>query len=157
MTSDYRADDVRGLTLDRPGKQVALAPSLKGDLSVTECIRPAAVLSEANACIVLTGLRAHDVSLGGHWTVEPACWRLYERASDLAAPGQSLIGSIQVANGTPTRYEITIFQATLTVAGSRRGYTVTSLCDEALSFAGLSLQSCPRVDIAPPPKAFRMR
>jgi hypothetical protein len=153
MTTDYLADVARGTHLDAGSS----APSLDCDLTVTEVIRPAAVLSEASATIVLNELRALDISRGGHWSAEPACWRLYEPSSGDTAGGPSLIGTIQVANGMPTRYEITIFQATLTVAGSRCGYTVTSLCDEALAFAGLSLASCPRVEIAAPPKAFRMR
>jgi hypothetical protein len=149
------ADAARGEAME------TLASLLYDDLTVTEVIRPAAVLSETNARIVLEGLRSHDVSQGGHWHAEPGCWRLYEHpwagARETAVDRAGLVGSIQVAYGMPTRYEITIFRATMTIAGSRCGYNVTSLCDEALSFAGLTLATCPRVDIPAPPKPFRMR
>jgi len=35
------------------------------------------------------------------------------------------------------------------------GWTVESLCDEALGFGGLTLATCPRADLKPPPKPFR--
>jgi hypothetical protein len=39
----------------------------------------------------------------------------------------------------------------------RNGWSVTSLCDEALGYADLTLATCPRADVTPPPKPFRMR
>jgi hypothetical protein len=138
----------------------SLASALYDDLSVTEVIRPAAVLSAAAASLVGDALRMRDVNSGGCWHVEPGCWRLYEqpwerRNRNAATTG--VIGSIQVAYGTPTRYEITIFRATITLFGVRHGWSVTSLCDEALGYAGLTLATCPRADVTPPPKPFRMR
>ncbi len=138
----------------------SLASALYDDLSVTEVIRPAAVLSATAASLVSEALRQRDVSRGGRWHVEPGCWRLYEqpwerRGRNAAATG--VIGSIQVAYGTPTRYDITIFRATITLFGVRQGWSVTSLCDEALGYAGLTLATCPRADVTPPPAPFRMR
>ena len=160
MTIDQRTIE-QGADVARGEAMETLASLLYDDLTVTEVIRPAAVLSETNARIVLTGLRTQDVSQGGHWHTEPGCWRLYEQpwagVRESAQDRARLVGSIQVAYGMPSRYEITIFRATITVAGSRCGYDVTSLCDEALSFAGLTLATCPRVDIPAPPKPFRMR
>jgi hypothetical protein len=138
-----------------------LASLLYDDVTVTEVIRPAAVLCEDSARAVLEELRIQDVRQGGNWHTEPGCWRLYERPwaghHETADDQAALIGSIQVAYGIPRRYEITIFRATITVAGSRCGYTVTSLCDEALAFAGLSLAACLRIDLPAPPKPFHMR
>src|SRR5665213_3810719 len=57
----------------------SLASRLYDDVTVTEVIRPAAVLSERNARRVLDGLRAEDVRSGGRWHAEPGCWRLFER------------------------------------------------------------------------------
>jgi putative intracellular protease/amidase len=155
MTINQRADAARGEAME------TLASLLYDGLTVTEVIRPAAVLSETNARVVLASLQTNDVRQGGRWYAEPGCWRLYESpwAGDVesVADKDRLIGSIQVAYGMPTRYEITIFRATITLAGSRCGYTVTSLCDEALSFAEVSLAKCPRVDLVAPPKPFRMR
>jgi hypothetical protein len=63
---------------------------------------------------------------------------------------------MEVAYGTPTRYEITIYRATLTSTGTSAGWTVETLCDEPLSFGGLRLATCPRASLRPPPKPFRM-
>jgi hypothetical protein len=138
-----------------------LASRLYDDVTVTEVIRPAAVLSETNARRVLDGLLKDDVRSGGRWHAEPGCWRLFERPwkgrDERPAEAAGLIGSIQVAYGMPTRYEITIFRATVTVVGTRAGYTVESLCDAALGYADLTLATCPRIDMQPPPRPFRMR
>jgi hypothetical protein len=126
---------------------------------VIEVIRPAAVLPEHAARAVLVELALHDVAAGGVWHSEPTQWRRYDRP--FAAPGTpgdaQLVGTMQVAYGTPTRYEITVYRATVTQAGTTAGWTVESLCDEALGFGGYTLASCPRADLAPPPKPFRFR
>ncbi len=70
------------------------------------------------------------------------------RTRCIDAPGQ-------VAYGTPTKYEITIYQVTITQAGQDAGYMVASLCDEALGFGDLTLAQCPRATLAAPPKPFR--
>ena len=138
-----------------------LASRMYDDVTVTEVIRPAAVLSEANARRVLEGLKRDDVRSGGRWHAEPGCWRLFERPwkgnDERSAAAAGLIGSIQVAYGMPTRYEITIFRATITLVGTRTGYTVDSLCDAALVHADLTLATCPRIDMPAPPRAFRHR
>ncbi|MDX6288158.1 MAG: hypothetical protein QOG53_3643 [Frankiales bacterium] len=125
---------------------------------ISEVIRPAAILPESNARAVLVEMALRDVNNGGFWHAQPNIWRRYDRPWD--GPGGSegsaeLLGSIQVAYGTPTRYEITIYRATITRLGADHDWTVESLCDEALSFGGLDLASCPRADMSPPPKAFR--
>jgi hypothetical protein len=126
---------------------------------VTEVIRPAAVLPEEAARRVLVELALHDVAAGALWHSEPTQWRRYDRS--WAAPGipgdAQLVGTMQVAYGTPTRYEITIYRATITQVGTTAGWTVESLCDEALAFGGYTLATCPRADLTPPPKPFRFR
>lgn len=127
---------------------------------VTEVIRPAAVLPETAARSVLMELSLRDVRMGGCWQAEPNLWRRYDGpfdAVDGSIGSAALVGTMQVAYGTPTRYEITIFRATITRLGTQRGWTVTSLCDEALAYGGLSLATCPRADLIPPPKPFRLR
>jgi hypothetical protein len=62
-----------------------------------------------------------------------------------------------VAYGTPTRYEITIYRVTVTKFGNEQGWTVTTLCDEALGFGGLDLANCPRAALSDPPKPFVFR
>lgn len=118
--------------------------------SVTEVIRPSAIIPEDAARTVLVELSVRDVRSGGVWLADPSIWRRFDGPSE-----KNLIGSIQVAYGTPTKYEITIFRATITQFGTERGWTVTSLCDEALQYGGLTLASCPRATLAAPPKPFR--
>lgn len=136
-----------------------LAEQAYDEGAVTEVIRPAAIMPEAAARAVLGELALRDVRAGGRWLSNPTAWRRYDRpwnGPDGAVGSARLVGSIQVAYGTPTRYEITIFRATVTTLGADRNWTVTRLCDEALSFGGLSLATCPRADLRPPPQPFRM-
>jgi hypothetical protein len=125
---------------------------------ITEVIRPAAVLPEDAARRVLMELALHDVRMEGNWWSEPTTWRRYDRAwngEDGGAGDAELLGTIQIAYGCPTRYEITIFRATITRIGGQHGLTVNSLCNEALGFGGLDLETCPRADLKPPPQPFR--
>ena len=125
---------------------------------VTEVIRPAAVLPEEAARRVLMELALHDVRIGGNWWSEPAVWRRYDHewdAMDGSQGSAQLLGTIQIAYGVPTRYEITIFRATVTRTGGEHGMTVQGLCDEALLFGDLTLDTCPRADLTPPPVPFR--
>jgi hypothetical protein len=125
---------------------------------VTEVIRPAAVFTEDAARRVMMELALHDVRIGGQWWAEPTTWRRYDKPWDglNSDPGTAeLLGTIQIAYGVPTRYEITIFRATITRVGGQHGMTVASLCDEALKFGGLTLATCPRADLKPPPQPFR--
>jgi hypothetical protein len=126
---------------------------------VTGVIRPAAVLPEGSARAVLRELASREVRLGGHWLTEPTLWKRWTQPWDEAesAGAASLIGSIQVAYGTPSRYEITIYRATITELAVATGWTVESLCNEALGFGGLDLGTCPRADLKDPPMPFRMR
>ena len=126
---------------------------------VSEVIRPAAVIPEEAARTVLMQLSIDDARVGGLWEAEPSAWRRFSKAWDGGgSPGTSeLIGSIHIAYGVPTRYEITIFRATVTAYGTSTGWTVDALCDEALRHGGLSLATCPRADLKPPPRPFRFR
>lgn len=124
---------------------------------VSEVIRPAAVLTEQSARTVLAGLADKDIQNDGEWSTQPARWERFER---LTGPGAGrvgeMVGYIQVVYGQPTRYDITIYRVVITPTGSRRGWTVQSLCDEALAHAGLTLATCPRASLKPPPRPFQM-
>jgi hypothetical protein len=127
---------------------------------VTEVIRPAAVVPEQSARQVLVELAMRDVRMGGVWWSEPTIWRRYDspwNAPDGTAGSAEVLGTMQIAYGVPTRFDITIYRATITRLGVDHGMTVTSLCDEALGFGGLTLDSCPRADLKPPPRPFRER
>ncbi len=140
-----------------------LAAQAYDEFVVTEVIRPSAVLPEAAARAVLVEMALRDVNAEGRWHARPAEWRRYDRPWPHAVgPGDhdehgeaNLLGTIKVAYGTPTRYEITIYRATITSAGTQQGWTVERLCDEALGFGGLTLASCPRTNLSPPPRPFR--
>ena len=137
-----------------------LAQEAIDECVVTEVIRPAAIVPEEAARAILMELALRDVRVDGHWQADPSVWRRFDRPWDGAdgGPGAAgLLGTIQVAYGVPTRYEITIYRATLSELGTTNEWTVASLCDEALGFGGLTLASCPRVDLTPPPRPFRYR
>ncbi|MGN6598060.1 MAG: hypothetical protein ACTHMW_02065 [Actinomycetes bacterium] len=163
MTS--RSPATRGLKARRGDVDAQRVASNDADLIaaaydeavLTQVIRPAAVLPEEAARAVLVELALRDVHNGGCWQSEPSLWSRYDRPfhgpSDDS--GAELIGTMQVAYGTPTRYEITIYRATVTRFGSEHGWTVETLCDEALGFGGLTLADCPRARLAPPPPPFR--
>ena len=134
-----------------------LAAEVYADAAVVEVIRPAAVLPESAARLVIAELAYRDVRSGGLWASSPVLWQRYD-APDAPPPDSArgaLIGSLQVVYGTPTRYAITIFRATISAAGAAAGWTVEVLCDEALSFGGYSLADCPRANLKPPPRHFR--
>lgn len=136
-----------------------LAGQAYGDVAVTEVIRPAAILPEEAARQVLVELAHRDVRTGGTWFSTPSVWQRYDqawRSSD--DPGAAaLLGTMQITYGVPTRYDITIYRVTVTTVGAGHGWTVESLCDEALAFGGYTLAQCPRADLKPPPKPFRLR
>ena len=127
---------------------------------ITEVIRPAAILPEGATRAVLMQLALNDARVGGLWQADPSVWRRYDRPWDGVdgGPGSSqLLGTIQVAYGVPTRYEITIFRVTVSDVGDRLGWSVTTLCDEALGYGGLTLETCPRATLAAPPRPFRFQ
>src|SRR6186997_2194399 len=99
---------------------------------VSEVIRPAAIIPEESTRAVLVELALRDVQNGGVWQSEPSLWSRYDRPWEgYGSPGGAeLLGTIQVAYGTPTRYEITIYRVTVTKFGNDQGWTVTSICDE---------------------------
>lgn len=137
-----------------------LAAEVYEDVCVTEVIRPAAVLPESAARELLVELAHRDVRAGGCWASSPVLWQRYDRPwNGLAGtPGDAvLMGSMHVTYGSPVRYAITVYRATITTFGQQNGWSVESLCDEALSFGGYTLADCPRADLRPPPKPFRMR
>lgn len=137
-----------------------LASSAYGESdSVTEVIRPAAVLSENAARSILFELTMRDARAGGTWIAQPTSWTLYDQPwTDATGPGDArLLGAMHVTYGTPTRYEITVFRATVSAYGTRAGWDVVRLCDAAFAFAGLTLARCPRAQLTAPPKPFRLR
>lgn len=121
----------------------------------TRIIRPAAVLDARSAHQVLVELRRHDVAAGGLWNATSSLWQRYDHAWDGAGGtrGQAhLMGSVAVVYDSPHRHAITIYKVTITEQGVIQGWTVTTLCDEALAYAELTLDSCPRAAMVEPPR-----
>jgi hypothetical protein len=157
----YHRDEFRA----HPGTVTPSGNSYAGDAHdvaydenvVSEVIRPAAVVPEEAARAILVELSLNSVHSGGVWRAEPSRWNRYDRPwTSREDPGGScLLGSIQVAYGTPTKYEITIYRVSITRRGTELGLTVQGLTDEALGHGDLTLAQCPRASIQPPPKPFR--
>lgn len=124
---------------------------------VSQVIRPAAIVPEDAVRRILVELALRDIRNGGVWQSEPQLWSLFDRpwrGADNPA-GAELIGSIQVAYGTPTKYEITIYRITVTRFGTEAGFTVETMTDAALLFGGLTLAECPRATLSSPPEPFK--
>jgi hypothetical protein len=124
---------------------------------VTEVIRPAAIVPEEAARAILVELSLNSVHADGHWLAEPSRWHRYETpwVGETPDDASGLVGTLQVAYGTPTKYEITIYRVTITRLGATLGWTVKSLSDEALGFGDLTLDQCPRAALNELPKPFR--
>ena len=118
-------------------------------------IRPAAILDERAANRVLEELKRLDISNGGVWNATSSLWQRYDIAWDGMAGTRGnarLLGSIAVMYDAPNRHQITIYKVTISVFGKELGWDVNALCDDALTWVGLTLESCPRVALAPPPE-----
>lgn len=116
----------------------------------TTVIRPSAVLPDRVARQVVAELETRDVGRGGVWSVSPGLWQRYDRPWDGPAGmrgSAQLVGTIGAVYGTPSKYDITIYRVTITSAGVDSGWTVETLCDDALQYADLTLVSCPRATL----------
>jgi len=120
----------------------------------TRVIRPAAVLDERSTLRVMRELDRLHVAKGGLWNPTPSLWQRYDRPWDGVGGtrgNSSLIGSIAVMYDAPRRHQITIYKVTVTRVGREQGWTVDSICDDALTWVGLTLARCPRTELASPP------
>lgn len=120
-------------------------------------IRPAAVIPERAARLMMAWLEDHDVTRGGCWAHDISYVKRFSGPFDGASGMRGsavLLGSIHMVWD---RYEATIYRANITEDGAAAGMTVERLCDEVLRHVGLSLDSCPRADLidAPVPDPFR--
>lgn len=136
-----------------------LVAGTQDDGVVSEIIRPAAIIPEVSSRAILVELALRDVHNGGLWQSEPSLWSRYDKPwHGYGQPGDAeLIGTIQVAYGTPTKYEITVYRVTVSRFGTEQGWTVEGLCDEALGYGDLTLANCMRASLGAPPKPFRFR
>jgi hypothetical protein len=120
-------------------------------MSSDRVIRPAAIVPERAARLLMAWVADNDVAHGGVWAHDIGYFKRFSGPFDgLGGMRGSavLLGSIHV---TWDKYDVTIFRVSLTEEGVEHGLTVESLCDELLSHAGLTLATCPRADLAPAP------
>jgi hypothetical protein len=125
-------------------------------------IRPAAIVPSDKAATIVRKLEQCDVSRDGVWSASVSLWQRYDRPWDGVAGGRGnaeLVGSIAVIYDQPVKHEITIYKVQMTDGAVKAGWTVDRLCDDALQFAGITLNTCPRAELAlpPPPDPFRRR
>ncbi len=134
-----------------------IVPRPAADFASQEVIRPAAVLSEVHARLILQGLAGDDVQSGGHWWTRVGTWRRYASPWGPGAdqPGDAIhIGTISCVYDSPARFCVTVFRVSMTSYGLRQGWTTESLCDDAFRHAGLTLADCPRASLNAPPRPF---
>jgi len=127
------------------------------EFAAQEVIRPAAVLSEQHARLILQALAGDDVHSDGHWWIKVGAWRRYDApwAAGTDAPGEALhLGTISCVYDSPARYFVTVFRVSMTSYGLRQGWTVSSLCDDAFRHGGLTLTDCPRASLVAPPRPY---
>jgi hypothetical protein len=117
-------------------------------------------LNDETAHRLLSALEEQDVARGGVWNISVGLWQRYDGPWN--GPGGTmgdaqLVGTIATVYAAPTKFEITIYRVTVTTTGVDQGWTVESLCDDALRPVGLTLASCPRAEMlnAPTPDPFR--
>ena len=127
------------------------------DGAVSEVIRPAAIVPEHAAREILAALQARSVEGVGYWLATTRQWSRYDRPGigPDGEPAGRLLGRIEAVHGATTRYEVTLYRVTVTPEGTAMGWTVEKICDEPLGYGGLSLATCPRAQMSPPPKPFR--
>lgn len=128
-------------------------------VAVTEVIRPAAILREDVARSILVEVSVRDVASGGVWQATPTAWTRWSgpwTGRGTPPDGIRLVGRIEIAYGTPSRYEVTIYRVSITQFGVEQGWTIAGLTNEALGYGGVTLAECPRADMPPPPKPMRI-
>lgn len=125
-------------------------------MELTRVIRPALVIDEAAAARIVAQLSDRDVSRGGCWNASSTIWQRFTgpwNGVGATRGTAQLVGTIAVAYGMPIRDHITIYRVTVTEAGAEAGFTVDTLCDEALAYGGLTFADCGRADLSQPPVA----
>ena len=117
-------------------------------------IRPAAVIPEHAARRVIAWLDSQSLERGGLWSVGAATgiWQRYDRPWDgpFGTRGSAqLLGTVYVTHDRPRRFAVVVHRVQVTEMGLMAGWTTTSLVDEVLGVAGLSVATCERDESAP--------
>jgi hypothetical protein len=112
-------------------------------------ITPNGLLPVGTAPALMVEMSSRDMARGGLWRAIPAGWERYDRpwpAPDRLGEAR-LLGTVHVLHGYPTPYDAVIHRVTVTPAGAACGWNAVGLGQEALSYVGLTLEDCGRVDV----------
>ena len=134
----------KSFRLTRPGAQ-----------AVQSQIRPALVLPEREARLLLTAASREDVSRGGVFSAGPAGIQLWSGAWD--GPGGSHgsavhLGSVDWSYDTPARPYITVYRVLVTAAGAELGMNTDSVLTKVMALGGLSTEGATLAMAVPPPR-----
>ncbi|MCA1712669.1 MAG: hypothetical protein LC789_13965 [Actinobacteria bacterium] len=135
----------RSFRLTRPSDGVA----------VQSQIRPALVLPEREARVLLAAAGRQDVSRGGVFSAGPAGVQVWSGEWD--GPGGSHgtaahLGSVDWSYDTPARHYITVYRVLVTPAGTAAGLTTESVLSRVLGLAGLTADGSTLAMNVPPPR-----
>jgi hypothetical protein len=135
----------RSFRLTRPGQ----------DTAVQSQIRPALVLPEREARLLLTAAARSDVSRGGVFSAGPAGIQVWSGEWD--GPGGSHgnavhLGSVDWSYDTPARHYITVYRVLVTAAGATAGQSTQSILARVMALGGLSAEGSTLAMAPPPPR-----
>jgi hypothetical protein len=135
----------KSFRLTRPGSHTA----------VQSQIRPALVLPEREARVLLSAAQREDVSRGGVFSAGPAGIQLWSGAWD--GPGGSHgsaahLGSVDWSYDTPARHYITVYRVLVTAAGAELGLSTDSVLARVMALGGLSTEGATLAMTVPPPR-----
>jgi hypothetical protein len=135
----------KSFRLTKPGQATA----------VQSQIRPALVLPEREARVLLAAAGREDVARGGVFSAGPAGVQLWSSAWD--GPGGSHgsavhLGSVDWSYDTPARHYITVYRVLVTASGAEGGLTTELVLDRVMSLGGLSADGATLAMTLPPPR-----
>lgn len=124
-------------------------------------VRPALVLQEREARLLLDAARHYDVARSGRFSAGPAGIQVWSGVWDGVGGGHGSaqhLGSVDWSYDTPVKHYCTIYRAMVTQAGVAAGESTTSILARVLALTGLPLDGS-RLTLAQPPARdpFRSR
>ena len=134
----------KSFRLTRPGQQ-----------AVQSQIRPALVLPEREARVLLAAAAREDVARGGVFSAGPAGIQLWSAGWD--GPGGSHgsalhLGSVDWSYDTPARHYITVYRVLVTAAGAEAGLSTELVLQQVMALGGLSAEGATLSMAVPPPR-----
>ena len=135
-----------------PPMNLQLKPHAVARPALSSQVRPALVLAERQARLLLDAAATNDVSRGGLFSTTPACIQVWDRPwRNEAEPGDSIhVGSVDWSYDTPVKHYVTIYRAMVTDAGNTNGETTLSILGRVLALTGIPLDGA-RLSMPAPP------